>query len=207
MEQPITEHDSGVYICRDRILPQNYISISVRVPSTFNHGGPPWSSPGGPILTPQFPQPQSPEQYDPFSFPFLTPQIFGEGLLSPPGFGSPSFGHSHGFPSAQSNFNMNIGDFQLSNPLGMTLPPPLPPISNNGLTMSNPEVLPAPPSALQLQSSSSSPQALDNEAKDMSGVFSLAPSFDISHCLMFTGLLFNLTCQLPLFGNGNNFQK
>ncbi len=154
LEEQITEKDSGVYICRDRILPQNYISIRALVASRLP-----------PSLYSQQATPSQPS--------YFTHTSYGDGSSSPMKFGTPSLGGNN-FPGTLLDGDINPYELGV-NPFG--LPPaqpqmPMMPVDDNRLAhahQSNFAPYPSYPKPFDIETSPRSAQSVD-----MSGVFSSA---------------------------------
>lgn len=146
LEEQITEKDSGVYICRDRILPQNYISIRALVASRLP---PPLYSQQAQLPTPSQPS-------------YFTHISYGDGSSSPMKFGTPSLG-GNTFPGTLLDGDIN--PFELGvNPFGL-------PVDDNELAYQS-NFAPFTSSYPQPFGIETSPRSA--QSVDMSGVFSCA---------------------------------
>lgn len=191
LEQNISENDAGTYICRDRILPQNYISIRVIVASRSNGGFSVYPFSGWQA----YPRPPSSASY-----PQSISQTFGAGPNYPFKFGtptgtSPQDGNSL---AAQSNLPGDEIDFSLR-PFGFLPPPPPPPPTmfpfdgnNNGLRETDDQTLVYPIltiSSTDKPTSYAQRQSLQSSL-DMSDVFT--PSSSPSQICSFNFSLLSL---------------
>lgn len=163
LEEQISEQDSGVYICRDRILPQNYISIRVLVASRFNGGFSEYPISGSP----------SPSTY-------LSSHNSGVGSSNPK-FGTPSLGGN--IPGELVEHDNMIPFGVGVNPYGLPAPPSSMSTDDYDLLYRNDlDSSSYPQQSLYPQNSRN---------VDMSGVFSstLATSSFCNYSVVFLGLL------------------
>ncbi|CAL8089027.1 unnamed protein product [Orchesella dallaii] len=146
LEKQIEEKDTGVYMCRDRILPQNYITIRVIVASRLNGGYPVVPFSGSQDSSMSLP-------------PFVSNNYYGVGQLSSSTF---KFGTTSG-----GNFDGGA-QYDLS-PMGS---PPVPPFfyTNDNTGLDNRF---APPLYQTPRSPSSHSQS---QSRDISDLFSSAAS-------------------------------
>lgn len=174
LEEQISEKDSGTYICRDRILPQNYISIRVIVASRF------------PLpLYSQQAQPPTPSQPSYFTY-----TSYGDGSSSPMKFGTPSLGGNN-FPGTLLDGDINPYELGV-NPFGLPVMPMMPVDDNELAHQSNfAPFTSSYPNPFDIDTPSRSAQSVD-----MSGVFSCAHK---SHSHLFLTLIVAFVLWTTLF--------
>ncbi|ODN03003.1 hypothetical protein Ocin01_03678 [Orchesella cincta] len=170
LEKQIEEKDTGIYMCRDRILPQNYITIRVIVASRLNGGYPVLPFSGSQQSLP----------------PFVSNNYYGVGHPSSNTFkfGTPAGGNFDGGAQFLNQYDLS--------PMGSPRVPPFFYNNDNGLDNRNQF---APPVLYPTNRPSFSHEHSQYPSREsLSDVFSSAPSAIAASCFTVIPLLNSFVC-------------